>query len=76
MNIIKIPFQIVKPLFRSIWFWVVILVLVLLFWASKGDVSKMAKVLKLLARFVFKVVELFLALFGIQVKKMFDEVGL
>jgi len=76
MNIIKIPFQIVKPLFRSVWFWGAVLVLVLLFWASKGDVSKMAKVLKLLARFVFKVVELVLAVFGIQVKKMFDEVGL
>jgi len=76
MNIIKIPFQIVKPLFRSVWFWGAVLVLVLLFWASKGDVSKMVKVLKLLARFVFKVVELVLAVFGIQVKKMFDEVGL
>ena len=36
----------------------------------------MVKVLKLLARFVFKVVELVLAVFGIELKKMFDEVGL
>lgn len=76
MNIIKIPFQIVKPLFRSVWFWGAVLVIILVFWLSKWKVSKAVAVLKLLAKMVGKLIVLFLGLFAIDLKKKFDEVGL
>jgi len=76
MSIIRIPTEFVKPLFRSGLFWTAILVLFLIFWLSKWKVSKAKEILRLLIKFVVGLVSLFLALFGIQVKKMFDEVGL
>lgn len=67
---------IVNRMLRSVYFWVVIAGLALIFWLAKGNVSKVVKVIKLLGDLVVQLLTIFLGVFGIKFKKYLDEAGI
>lgn len=68
--------QFVNQVFRSKTFWLVIAGFLFLLWASKFDLPKVFKVIKLLAGWLVKIISLFLGLFAIHFKRIFKTVGL
>ena len=77
-NIIKLLTPLVNPflgIFRSKLFWAVLVGLGLLFWLTKGDTSKIVKIIKLLGKMGATLVALFLHLFINPYVKMFQEEG-
>jgi len=73
MSIIRIPIQLVKSLLRSKFFWFSIGGFVLLLWLTKFDLSKVWKIIKLLAKFAVNLLALFLALVLSPFIKFFQE---
>ena len=75
-TIIRLLAPLVNPftgIFRSKLFWAVLVGLGLLFWLTRGDTSKVVKVIKLLGKMGATLIALFLTLAVSPLVKMFQE---
>lgn len=64
--------MIVNRILRSVYFWIVIVGLGLLFLLRKGAASKALKITKLLGTLLIKLVDLIFALFNFKIQKVMN----